>query len=294
MKNKLVVFLLCLGLFGCSQQPAFKVPDSVTGVFIDKGGKNYAIVNDEVVREGITIDDVKIIKINKDSVDIEVNGENKNIRLGGVIPFHHKTNSEEIVKDKQTGELNKVENKTGFGGFTGSKHYEKALSLKGMRNYEGALEEAKLSLKYDYVTSEMKKALDSIIATCNEYNQNVFLKNQAIHEKELERNAKIYNSKVVAEEAARKTAFKASLEASRAGSAARKARALANAGVLHQSVAAQANVAANAARIESIEAERNVLRNQPPTITTYADEAAMKAAYDEETKRTPIVRPVSQ
>lgn len=51
------------------------------GIFVDAGGKSSAIINNKVVFEGDSMGDIKVDKINKDSVDIIVNGEKKNIRI---------------------------------------------------------------------------------------------------------------------------------------------------------------------------------------------------------------------
>lgn len=52
-------------------------------IYFDSGnGKNSVLINNKVVFEGGSLDDLKVIKINVDSVDIEINGEKRNIRFG--------------------------------------------------------------------------------------------------------------------------------------------------------------------------------------------------------------------
>lgn len=53
------------------------------GIYFDTDRKNSAIINDKVVFEGDSLGDFKIIKINKDSVDIENNGKQENIKFCG-------------------------------------------------------------------------------------------------------------------------------------------------------------------------------------------------------------------
>jgi len=54
---------------------------TLDGVFFDPNGKSSAIINGKVVSEGSKVRGVIVDKINKDSVDILVNGEKKNIKM---------------------------------------------------------------------------------------------------------------------------------------------------------------------------------------------------------------------
>lgn len=51
------------------------------GIFLDAGGKDSAIINGKVVFKGDTVNGIIVDKINKDSVDMIVNGNKKNIRI---------------------------------------------------------------------------------------------------------------------------------------------------------------------------------------------------------------------
>lgn len=54
-------------------------------IYFDSGNKkNSVLINNKVVFEGGSLGDLKIIKINVDSVDIEIKGEQKNIRFGEI------------------------------------------------------------------------------------------------------------------------------------------------------------------------------------------------------------------
>ena len=61
---------------------AHQSENNVEGILIGADGKYKAMVNGKVVSEGSYIGDVKIEKINKDSLDIMVNGQAKNIKVG--------------------------------------------------------------------------------------------------------------------------------------------------------------------------------------------------------------------
>ena len=54
---------------------------SLDGIFVDANGKYKAMMNGNPISEGDNIGDVKINKINKDSVDIIVNGQMRNIKV---------------------------------------------------------------------------------------------------------------------------------------------------------------------------------------------------------------------
>lgn len=54
---------------------------SLEGIFYDVNGKSSAIINGKIVFKGDTVNGSTVDKINKDSVDIIVNGEKKNIRM---------------------------------------------------------------------------------------------------------------------------------------------------------------------------------------------------------------------
>jgi hypothetical protein len=51
-------------------------------IYFDTVRKGSAIINDKIVFEGESLGDFKIIKISKDSVDIETNGKQRNIKFG--------------------------------------------------------------------------------------------------------------------------------------------------------------------------------------------------------------------
>jgi hypothetical protein len=55
---------------------------SIEGIFFDPTARSLAIINGKVFYEGDIVGNAKIKKINKDSVDIEVDGEEKNIKPG--------------------------------------------------------------------------------------------------------------------------------------------------------------------------------------------------------------------
>lgn len=59
-----------------------KVSINLEGIFYDAKGKSSALINSRVVFEGDSVGNAKIYKINEDSVDIEVNGEKENIKVG--------------------------------------------------------------------------------------------------------------------------------------------------------------------------------------------------------------------
>lgn len=59
-----------------------KTDVALEGVFVDESGKNLAIIKGIIYREGDSIGDIKIEKIDKDSVNIIVNGQKKNIKIG--------------------------------------------------------------------------------------------------------------------------------------------------------------------------------------------------------------------
>jgi len=52
------------------------------GIFVDANDKYKAMINGNPVSEGNNIGTVKIDKVNKDSIDITVNGQKKNIKVG--------------------------------------------------------------------------------------------------------------------------------------------------------------------------------------------------------------------
>ena len=55
---------------------------ALDGIFVDANGKYKAMINGSTVSEGSDIGGVKIDKINKDSVDVIVNGQKKNVLVG--------------------------------------------------------------------------------------------------------------------------------------------------------------------------------------------------------------------
>jgi len=56
------------------------------GIVIDEKGKNSAIINSNFIFEGESNEGITIKKVNKECVDIIINGEEKTIRIGGIIP----------------------------------------------------------------------------------------------------------------------------------------------------------------------------------------------------------------
>lgn len=63
-------------------QPSFEERGAnlvLTGIMYDAGGRSSAIVSGKVVYEGDLIGDARVKRINRDSVDIEANGEEKTI-----------------------------------------------------------------------------------------------------------------------------------------------------------------------------------------------------------------------
>ena len=66
---------------GYSDMEVKEVKVKLDGVLVDASGRSSAIINNKIVFEGDVIDGIKIDKINKDSVDIVVNGQKKNIMV---------------------------------------------------------------------------------------------------------------------------------------------------------------------------------------------------------------------
>ncbi len=140
---------------------ALSQPDlRVEGVFIDREKESFAIVNGEIVKKGDKIDATEVIEIGEKCVKFKYGNEN-----------FVKTLEEKINNSVQETKNNEKQ-QIGFGAYDGIKHYEKAIELYKLGNKDEALEEAKLSLKYDYVTKEMKSKLNSIIAKVTEYQEN--------------------------------------------------------------------------------------------------------------------------
>ncbi len=145
----------------------------IEGIFIDKKKESSAIVNGAIVQKGDKIGEIEVMEIDEDSIKF---------RYGKEI-FIKKL--EEKIKNSEQETKNKEEQQIGFGTYKDIKHYEKAMELyklgnvlKGRNNekafnvFNEALEEARGSLRYDYVTKEMKSQLDSIIEEVREYQVN--------------------------------------------------------------------------------------------------------------------------
>jgi len=94
-----------------SEQRVWQIPVSLEGIFVDTSGKNSAIINGKVVFEGDNIGDIKVEKINKDSVDISANGLKKNVKVG---------QSEEKTEGEQKNNLKQVTSKDKLGEVGGS------------------------------------------------------------------------------------------------------------------------------------------------------------------------------
>lgn len=57
------------------------------GIFFDPEGKSFATVNERVVSEGESVKNIKVTKINHDSIEIEVGGKNKILKVSQSVPF---------------------------------------------------------------------------------------------------------------------------------------------------------------------------------------------------------------
>lgn len=55
---------------------------SLDGIFFDSNGKNLAIINGKIYHESDSIGNAKIERINKDSIDIIVDAQKKNVKVG--------------------------------------------------------------------------------------------------------------------------------------------------------------------------------------------------------------------
>ena len=53
-------------------------------IYFDASGKNSAMINDKVIFEGDSLGNFKIIKINRDSIDIETQGKQENKKFGRI------------------------------------------------------------------------------------------------------------------------------------------------------------------------------------------------------------------
>lgn len=65
-----------------SGKEAWQIPVSFSSIFFDTNGKSSAIINGKVIFEGDSIGDIKLEKVNKDSVDIVANGQRRNVKVG--------------------------------------------------------------------------------------------------------------------------------------------------------------------------------------------------------------------
>jgi hypothetical protein len=170
--KKILLRILLLSLFFpnlCLAQPDLEV----NGIFYEQKGESYAIVNEKVVKVRSKLGEVEIIEIGNDFVKFQYQE----------IIFSKKV-GEEVTSPKanQRDTQQKIE---GWGGYQGKEHYDKAIELykegdglrgnnneKAFKILDEALAEARLSLRYDYVTKEMKSKLDSIITICEQYDEN--------------------------------------------------------------------------------------------------------------------------
>lgn len=59
----------------------------VDGILFDTHGKSFATINEKVLSAGESIRNIKIIKINEDSVEVVVDGKNKILKVSQSIPF---------------------------------------------------------------------------------------------------------------------------------------------------------------------------------------------------------------
>ncbi len=286
-----ILIFLCLN-FSVAQ------PDlEVNGIFFEEQRESYAIVNGGVVKKGDTVGGAEVVEITKDFVKFQYGNQLFIKKVGEVIKKQQqneipkkkglddwaqsiikrirdifgKEQSDNKVSDLPPKVVSEKKEQSGWGGYTGSKHYEKALSLKNTGRYEEAFREAQLSLKYDYVTPVMKKSLDSIIATCTQHIHNAYLIEQKHREIELKREAEIAASKERAAEAARKEALEKEMEAVRRGSAERRAKMKENERALRQIVEQQANAQEKAEANAAYEAEINKIKNQPDNSVTYTE-----------------------
>lgn len=60
----------------------YKVSINLEGIIFDPHGNSSAVINGQTVSEGGKVSGARVAKINQDSVDIIVNGEKENIRIG--------------------------------------------------------------------------------------------------------------------------------------------------------------------------------------------------------------------
>jgi Sec-independent protein translocase protein TatA len=56
------------------------------GILFDSTGKGSAIMNGQVLYEGDSVENARIIKINKDSVEVAVDGKNKVLGINQILP----------------------------------------------------------------------------------------------------------------------------------------------------------------------------------------------------------------
>jgi len=191
-KKQLIVVggIFSILIFLCFNFSLAQTSLEVSGIFYEEKGQSYAIVNGKIIKVGDKIEEAEVTEINKDSVKFRNNDKVfiKNVE------YSSSKQVKNVTSDK--------EGQSCWGAFAGTKHYDKALELykkgdglRGINNEKAfkildeSLAEANSSLKYDCITSSMRKELDYIIAICNQYNHNALISEQKIREEELERVA---------------------------------------------------------------------------------------------------------
>ena len=115
------------------------------GIFVDASGKYKAMINGSTVSEGSDISGIKIDKINKDSVDIIVNGQKKNmlIRQG-------EGNSIKTIDELQKPS---IDNDNANTDVSSKEHYNNAKKLfdLGISQIKGAIDaQTDYALLYSY------------------------------------------------------------------------------------------------------------------------------------------------
>ena len=73
-------------------------------IFFDISSKSSALINNKIVFEGDNIGEIKVVKVNVDSVDIEINGKIENIKFGRIKSPSNKEDSLKIIKDDRKEE----------------------------------------------------------------------------------------------------------------------------------------------------------------------------------------------
>lgn len=68
--------------FNGNKKPLKKADLKVEGIFFDPRKKSFVFINGKVLSEGDTVDEVTVKKINRDSVELVVEGENKVLGMG--------------------------------------------------------------------------------------------------------------------------------------------------------------------------------------------------------------------